>query len=191
MYQKYQTEAIVLRSYERGEADRVFALYTSEFGLVWARASAVRRENSRMRYSLQQYAHSDISLVRGSRGWRLAGAAALSSINAKEKRGSLAFARIAGLVERLVRGEEANPYLFATLREAHGALMREAPETYGAIELLCVARVLYALGYVSAEALGTALFTHTAYAQPDIQEAETARSRLLVSVNRALSETQM
>ena len=29
MYQKYQTDALVLQSYERGEADRVFMLLTA------------------------------------------------------------------------------------------------------------------------------------------------------------------
>lgn len=185
MYQKYQTEAIVLRSYERGEADRIFALFTKEFGLVWARASAVRRESSKMRYALQTGARVNVSLVRGSHGWRAAGAAALAHTT------SPTFARIAKLLERLVAGEEKNDYLFATLSEAHAALASEPAETHPTIELLCVARVLYALGYVSAEALGTALFTHAAYALPDLTEAERARKELLSSVNKALSETHL
>ena len=86
MYQKYQTEAIVLRSYERGEADRVFALYTKEFGFVWARASAVRRENSRQRYALQNYGLATLGLVRGTSGWRVVGASALAHIESHAAR---------------------------------------------------------------------------------------------------------
>lgn len=191
MYQKYQTEAIVLRSYERGEADRVFALYTKEFGFVWARCSAVRREGSKMRYALQNYARANVSLVRGNKGWRAAGASALAQIDALNVNGAKTFARIASLVERLVIGEEKNEYLFAALAEAQDALIREPREAHATIELLCVARVLYALGYVSAEALGTALFSHTAYALPELTEAEAARAKLLSSVNKALSETHL
>ncbi len=191
MYQKYQTDALVLRSYERGEADRVYALYTKEFGFVWARASAVRSEKSKMRYALQHYTHAHISLVRGSGGWRVAGAKALRLLEMENVNGTRTFARMATLVERLVIGEERNDYLFATLIEAHTALMNEPRESHGTIELLCVARVLYALGYVSAEAVGTALFTHAAYALPDLQAAEESRGKLLSSVNRALSETQL
>lgn len=187
MYQKYQTEAIVLRSYEYREADRVFALFTEEFGYVWARASAVRRESSRMRYALQNYAHANVSLVRGSSGWRLVGATAIATIGTA---GST-FARIASLLSRLVGGEERNEYLFQTLRSAHEALRDANVEMRSAIELLAVARVLYALGYVSAEALGTALFTHSFFSPKELAEAETARQKLLVSVNRALSETQL
>ena len=191
MYQKYQTDAIVLRGYERGEADRVYALYTREFGSLWARASAVRRESSKMRYALQQYAQVRVSLVRGSAGWRLAGAAMERAIEPLNANGTRTFARIATLVERLLAGEERNDYHFATLVEAHAALMQEPREAHATIELLCVARALYALGYVSAEAAGAALFTHAAYALPDLQAAEATRQKLLSSVNKALSETHL
>lgn len=188
MYQKYQTEAIVLRSYERGEADRVYALYTKEFGSLWARASAVRRESSRMRYALQNYALVNVSLVRGTGGWRAVGATALAHMTGDAV---ATFARVGKLVERLVGGEEVSPYLFATLADTHAALRREERALHGAIELLAVARVLYTLGYVSAEALGTALFTHTAFTHTELQEAESARQKLLSSVNHALSQAHL
>lgn len=188
MYQKYQTEALVLRSYERSEADRVFALFTKEFGSLWARASAVRRETSRMRYALQNYSLANVSLVRGSRGWRVAGATALG---AEIGDGVAVFARIVGLTDRLVAGEEKNEYLYQTLVEARGALLGNVRESYPVIELVAVARILYSLGYLSADALGTALFVHTAYTAPTLAEAEAARTKLLSSVNKALSETHL
>lgn len=190
MYQKYSTDAIVLRGYERGEADRVFALYTREFGSLWARASAVRRESSKMRYALQQYSLVRASLVRGTTGWRLAGAAATRTLDPANP-GARTFARVTALVERLVAGEERNDYLFATLAEAHLAFMDTTREAHATIELLCVARALFALGYVSAEAAGAALFAHSAYGLSDLQAAEATRAQLLTSVNRALSETQL
>ncbi len=190
MYQKYSTDAIVLRGYERGEADRVFALYTKEFGSLWARASAVRRETSKMRYALQPYAIARVSLVRGSGGWRLAGSASIRAVEPNNP-GARTFARITALVERLVTGEERNDYLFATLSEAHAALMDSPREAHATIELLCVARVLFSLGYVSAEAAGAALFAHSAYGLSDLQAAEETRAKLLSSVNKALSETHL
>ena len=191
MYQKYQTDALVLRNYERGEADRIFALFTREFGFVWARASAVRRENSRMRYSLQNGALAHVSLVRGNRGWRLAGASALRQLDMTQKSGAQAYARIALLLERLAGGEEPNPYLFDTLVESHAALMREGDDLHPVIELVAVARMLYALGYLSQEAFGTALFAETAFTEMGLREVQDVRPKLLSSVNRALSETQL
>jgi len=175
MYQKYNTEALVLSSHESGESDRAYVLYTQEFGLVRARATAVRTERSKMRYALQSYARANVSLVRGKRGWRLAGATALKGATG-DTRGISTFARIASLVLRLIHGEEQSEYLYAALSEAHGALMVESCDAAGMIELICVARVLYALGYISDEALKTALFTHTAYTGESLMEAETLKA---------------
>lgn len=189
MYAKYQTDALVLNGRAVGEADRIFTLYTRDFGLVKARASSVRREGSRMRYALQNFSRSQVALVRGARGWRAVGAVASARIGDAEALRT--FARIASLVERLVSGEEKNEYLFATLAEAYGVLAASDREAHATIELVCVARVLFSLGYLSSEALQTALFTHTTYAGEHLVEAETLRAKLLSSVNKALAETHL
>src|SRR5580698_3696899 len=116
MYQKYHTDALIVGSREHGEADKVFALFTKDFGLVRARASAVRNERSKMRYALQKYARANTSLIKGKRGWRVAGATAIKSASG-DVRGVSTFARISELVLRLVHGEETNAYLFAALAE--------------------------------------------------------------------------
>src|SRR5665213_2633285 len=161
MYQKYQTDVIVVGARESGEADKTFALYTRDFGLVRARATSVRSEKSKMRYALQSYARADVALVRGKNGWRLAGASAATSAIGKDTSGVSAFARVSDLILKLVAGEERNEYLFETLSHAHTALMRESVEAHATIEIVAAARIMYALGYISAEALETALFTHT------------------------------
>lgn len=190
MYRKYHTEAIVLGSRETGESDRVFHLFTREFGLVYARASAVRAESSRMRYALQHYGRTEVSLVRGKRGWRAAGARALAGVP-PEIRALGAFARLCRLALRLLPAEEQSPYLFAALAEAHEALSGEAAEAHAAVEIVCAARLLYALGYLSAEALDTTLLSHTAYGLQSLAEAEAARPALLSSINKAIAETHL
>lgn len=189
-YQKYHTEAIVLRGYDQGEADRVFSLYTREFGLVRARASAVRAEKSKMRYALQPYAHVALSLVRGAKGWRAAGAAHRATFEVLCESGVRTFARIAALVERLVVGEERSDYLFETIKDAHEALRLKTSD-HAAIELLCVARILYVLGYLSPEALGTVFFQGTGYSDQDVAHLENARASMLASVNAAIAQTQL
>jgi DNA repair protein RecO (recombination protein O) len=191
MYAKYTTDAIVLKSYERGESDRVYALYTRDFGLVRARASAVRTEHSKMRYALQSYSRSDVSLVKGKNGWRLAGATAIHTPIGQDIKGVATFARIAELVVRMVGGEELNTYLFETLAEAHCVLVTTRVESTVTIEIVCAARILYALGYLSTEALESTLFTHTAYASEHLFEAERLHKTLLSSINKAIAETQL
>ena len=174
-----------------GEADKLIALYTRDFGLLRARASAVRQETSRMRYALQNFSYAQIALVRGARGWRVVGAVPKRSMARASEDVLRTFARVASLVERLVGGEEKNDYLFAALLDAHAALSHNTDGAGATIELICVARVLFSLGYLSHEALETALFTHTAYGSEHLKEAEGLRDKLLVSVNRAIAETHL
>lgn len=190
MYQKYHTEALVLGNREMSEADRVVVLFTRDFGLVRARASSIRKEHSKMRYSVQDYSRANVSLVKGRRGWRLAGAAAIKSASGDRKCTGV-FARIAELTVRLVHGEEKNDYLFETLANAHEALMTETHTSVTAVEVVCVARILYALGYLSSEALESTLFTHTAYGIEHLFEVETKRDQILSSINKAIAETHL
>lgn len=189
MYQKYHTEAIVLGSDARGEADRVVQLMTRDFGLVYARASAIRSEHSKMRYAAQNFSYAAVSLVKGKRGWRLAGAS--SRALSKSAPGLHAFVRMCELTQRLVAGEEKNEYLFDVLAESHRVLMDAPVEVIPTIEIVSVARILFALGYISAEALQTTLFTHTQYGSDHLQEAEVIKETMLKSINRAIAETHL
>lgn len=189
MYQKYYTDALVLGGRASGEADKVFTLYTRDFGRLSARARAVRNESSKMRYALQDLSYARLGLVRGSGGWRIAGATLLRGATGGHPEVA-AFARIAALLRRLVVGEEANPYLFDSLAGAHAVLMR-GEGAFQEVELLSVARILFALGYISAEALSTALFSHAAYETDHLKEVGQLQRELLLSVNKAISETHL
>src|SRR5438552_2758867 len=62
----YQTEAVVLRSFRLGEADRVLHLYTLAHGRVGAVAKGVRKTKSRFGARLEPLSHVEIALHRGS-----------------------------------------------------------------------------------------------------------------------------
>src|ERR1700712_5129372 len=62
----YKTEAVVLRSFRLGEADRVLHLYTLAHGRVGAVAKGVRKTKSRFGARLEPLSYVDVSLHRGS-----------------------------------------------------------------------------------------------------------------------------
>jgi DNA repair protein RecO (recombination protein O) len=62
----YKTEAVVLRSFRLGEADRVLHLYTLERGRVGAVAKGVRRTKSRFGARLEPLSHVEVLLHQGS-----------------------------------------------------------------------------------------------------------------------------
>ncbi len=191
MYAKYQTDALVLGSSPQGEADTRVTLFTQEFGLIRARASAARKESSRMRYGLQNYMHSRVSLVRGGTGWRAAGAASKESLGGACLEARASFARIARLTIRLVPEAEKNETLFALLLSAYVAFSEAVAENCALMELVCVARVLYTLGYLSSDALGAAHAANSLFSTEVLTLASDKKDALLHSVNRALTETHL
>jgi DNA repair protein RecO (recombination protein O) len=62
----YKTEAVVLRSFRLGEADRVLHLYTLERGRVGAVAKGVRKTKSRFGGRLEPLSHVELLLHQGS-----------------------------------------------------------------------------------------------------------------------------
>ena len=62
----YTTEAVVLRSFRFGEADRVLHLYTLERGRVGAVAKGIRKTKSRFGARLEPLSHVELLLHAGS-----------------------------------------------------------------------------------------------------------------------------
>src|SRR5213595_1098317 len=62
----YTTEAVVLRSFRLGEADRVLHLYTSDSGRIGAVAKGVRKTKSRFGARLEPLSHVELMLHEGS-----------------------------------------------------------------------------------------------------------------------------
>ena len=62
----YRTEAVVLRSFRLGEADRVLHLYTLDRGRVGAVAKGIRKTKSRFGARLEPLSHVDVLLHQGS-----------------------------------------------------------------------------------------------------------------------------
>jgi DNA repair protein RecO (recombination protein O) len=62
----YTTEAVVLRSFRLGEADRVLHVYTADRGRVGAVAKGIRRTKSRFGARLEPLSHVELVLHEGS-----------------------------------------------------------------------------------------------------------------------------
>ncbi|WP_051914408.1 DNA repair protein RecO [Thermorudis peleae] len=61
----YRVEAIVLRRYDLGEADRILVLYTLQRGKLRVKARGVRRPRSRLAGHLELFARTQLVLAQG------------------------------------------------------------------------------------------------------------------------------
>ena len=66
MGRTYKTQAVVLRSFRLGEADRILHLYTSDRGRVGAVAKGIRRTKSKIGARLEPLSHVEMQLHQGS-----------------------------------------------------------------------------------------------------------------------------
>ncbi|MDP2665123.1 MAG: recombination protein O N-terminal domain-containing protein [bacterium] len=148
MRHKYETRGIVLSRSTVGESSAFVMLLTSELGLVRALAQSVRKPQAKLASALATFAESQLVLVRGRDGWRVAGAVLEENWFSKlrnadtHKRAD----RVSGLLLRLVTGEAHDPALFEILRGFFGALSGLPEDIHEAAEMLVVLRMLATLG---------------------------------------------
>ncbi len=141
--EKYTTPTFVLASYENGEHDRMYKLFTRDFGLVFAKATSVRKLESKLRAHLQTGRMSRVTLVKGREVWRITGG--------EEMIGTTSICKdIVMLLERFVRGEGNQKRLFDHMYAL--ALKNGLEERIS--RLLAYYLILVDLGYADAERIG-------------------------------------
>jgi len=124
----YSAEALVFKTEDRAEADRVFAVFTRQFGRLEITAKAARKINSKLRPGMQLFSLSDIEFIRGKSKNILTDAAfcptpgigrseSLKKISARPELLQAAF-EISDVADVFIKGEEKDERIFTLLREA-------------------------------------------------------------------------
>ncbi len=108
--EKYVTSGIILESYDQGEHDKVYKIFTREFGLLLCHAKSVRKLESKLRAHLLPRSISLVTLVKGREVWRLVGAE-------KETVEMGYIHEVVALLKRFVRGEGEHKELYDRLME--------------------------------------------------------------------------
>lgn len=159
MHSVHHTEGIILTASDSGEADRMYTVYTKEYGKLSVFAKSVRHEKSKLRYHLRPFAHIRLSFVEGKDILRLTDAEELTP-PADEKAWYTA-KKAAAFAGRMITGQERDVALWEVINSAFQTL--SAADTMPSdFEHRFKARVLSRLGYLedesaSAEAVENAL----------------------------------
>ena len=152
MYSKLSTQAIVLKADDVGERDVLISLFTREFGFVYAKATGVRTQSSRLRFALQSMSLCFVSLVHGKTGWILTNATFLKSyyFDSNEYNQKQTINKILVLLGRLYIGEEPHPELFDFIEEKLEILSSKemSLDDIKQLEIFIVFKILEKLGYV-------------------------------------------
>ena len=147
VYHIHTSLGFVISSKPYREADRVYQIFTKEFGLISAIAQGIRLEKSKLRYSISDLSITNLSLVHGKEFWRIVGADNVDSIKNSDKV-IIILAKLANLIKRLVHGEEKNEKIFDLLSRLTIIDIKDRDIAEN-IESLSVLRVLHELGYIA------------------------------------------
>lgn len=189
MHPTHSWYALVLGSTPASDADKRICLLSAEQGIIWARAKSIREERSKLRYSLSDYVHAYVSVVRGKYGWRITGALHKDSIHTASAHA--VFARLARLVQRLtVPDADGAQRVYAPLAAAHAALCSNTA-LHDEIEILTALRVLFALGYVAPRGEYESALASTELTDELMALVGGRRTLVLADINKALSESQL
>ncbi len=186
MYHKYSTRALILGRAPAGEESVLATLLTEEFGLVHARSQGARKRGSKMSAGLQTLSASDVTLLRGAHGWRMAGA--VLETNWARELGEDArrrAARVLELADRLIRGEHEDPGLFQLLSAFLAALNGRSEEDQDVLETLAVVRLLHALGLDDGDTFGAP----DDFGEAAVRSAARERTALIKRINRGIESS--
>ena len=184
MHHIYTTQAFIIHSTPYGEAGKFLLLFTRDFGMIGAIAQGIRLNKSKLRYHIQDFSFSLISLVRGKEVWRITGANEIE----KTVKLDLFHIKIFKLLHRLLQGEEKNEKLFEIINELYRSNIEK--ENNDIVELIVVLRILNCLGYIYNKDLSI-FFDNHIIDEDTIGMADKLKKEIIKSINLALKESQL
>lgn len=188
----YNTEAFVISSRNSGEADRTFKLFTKDFGVISAKATGIRKVESRLRYFVQDFKYIDASIVKGKNYWRLVSARPIHDLNSRKSLTTSSRIRSLQLVGKLAPEAEPISELFDELVAAYAFTSTTHPrsEDMESIEALIALKILHSLGYWGDKQdennLVKSPFNETA-----VESIKAVKKTIIKELNNSLRATQL
>lgn len=147
MYTLHKTDGVILRAQEIGEADKLFTIFTRDFGKIALCARGVRLANSKLKGHLDILTRSRIVFVAGRETLRLTDAeATVNYLPHFSGSARMIAAAALRLIDRLVQGSEKDERLWELLGDFLEALLQAANPPSLLADLFAV-RALVVLGY--------------------------------------------
>lgn len=193
MHHIHHTTAFVISHIVTREADRYMTLFTKELGVIRATAQGIRKLSSKLRFSLQDFSHARVDLVRGKDSWRVTSGKKIETYEMKTPAQLIVFAKILELVKRLCPGEEPEPAVFDIVENVMAIFSTEeslTKEELMGVEYLAVLKMLSELGYIAPEGIAAAYLLADLSVEK-AREVYDDRREILSVIHAALGETQL
>ncbi len=144
----FKAEAIVLKQFDLGEADKIITFYTKENGKIRAVARGVRKARSSISGLVLPFSYNLVTFYRGRSLDRINQIENIFSFSRlREDLSLMAYASfMAELVEKVSLEDQPNQELFSLLLASFHHLLKNGKERYNYIELTFKVHLLVILG---------------------------------------------
>lgn len=124
MFPKYKTEGFIFKKEDIGETDRIYSVYTKDFGRIEVLGKGIRKISAKLRAGMELFSFSEIEFIKGKKGKRLTDAFLIkrfSRLRKDLKRLKISF-KITDLLEKLIKGEEKDERILNLILETFDKL---------------------------------------------------------------------
>lgn len=124
MFIHHRSQGFVIKEENRGEADKVFTIFTKNFGKVKVSGKAIRKIKSKLRAGIQAFYLSEIEFIQGKKQKTLVDAISLDKFPGIKKNFNKLriISKITEVFDKLVKGEEPDKKLWELLLEVFKGL---------------------------------------------------------------------
>ncbi len=124
MFVHHRTNAFILKEAQIGEADKIFTLFTEDFGKIDVLAKSIRKIASKLKGGTPLFSISEIGFIMGRSRRTLTDAVLINGFeDIKQNLENIKIARdIAWLIDNLIKGPQKDDRLWQLLLEVFAAL---------------------------------------------------------------------
>lgn len=189
----YHTRGFVLAHFPHGEYNKRLVILSREFGVIRVTAQAVRKIESKLRTSIQDFSEAEFFLVHGKSGWRLTNTSHVRNLHAEfSERDFQMIARIFSLVMRLIPEEDNASQIFSVIESL--LVFLSAQELSDAdielLEILTNLKILSDLGYIPHEAALAPLISGDVTTD-SLEQINKHKKSAIKLVNQAIRESHL
>lgn len=126
---KYKTRGFIFKKNDVGDSDRVFSIFTDDFGRLDIFAKAIRKITSKLRGGIDSFFISEIEFVQGKNKKTLTDALAIKKFGSiyQDLETFKIAGRIGGVLDDFIKGEQADKEIFTLLNEVMEKLNGQEP----------------------------------------------------------------
>jgi len=109
----YRTKGFIFKKDDRSEADRVFSIFTKDFGKIEIRARAIRKITSKLRAGIDKFYFSEVEFIQGKNHKTLTDAVAIEKNDCSQNfEKMIIYNKIAEVLDKFIKGQEKDEKLW-------------------------------------------------------------------------------